>query len=263
MKITHTFLVLLVLACLLQTSSGAMTLICPDAFCTFTNTSAQITYMTTLCASVPTNNLGLCNTTCSQCSSSAPNDCISCSTGYVLSGKYCMLDNSIKNYSIYTYAGNNLLIDQSTIAAFQYSKTNQPLTTTDILSSCQNTTSSSYEFVSAGLFKTTDIVQLPYSFTDPIDKIQIKFNFKSVVASMKLFITLNDNVLYSKQFTGFSDLTGTYTTNHSDATTRNFLELPSMTSSNINSVWVTVDTGLIDYIVSSFTLKFYVQSNNT
>ena len=36
-----------------------------------------------------------------------------------------------------------------------------------------------------------------------------------------------------------------------------------MSSSTINSIWLTVDTGLIDYIVSTFTLKFYVQSNST
>ena len=36
-----------------------------------------------------------------------------------------------------------------------------------------------------------------------------------------------------------------------------------MSSSTIDSIWLTVDTGLIDYIVSTFTLKFYVQSNST
>ena len=93
------------------------------------------------------------------------------------------------------------MIETTTIGAFSFVLNNQALGLTDILSSCQNQTSNSYEFVSAGLFKTTDIVQLPYSYTDPIDKIQIKFKFKSVVASMKLIITLNDNQIYAHKFT--------------------------------------------------------------
>ena len=79
---------------------------------------------------------------------------------------------------------------------------------------------------------------------------------------MKLFITLNDNLIYSKQFTQFSDLTGTYTTDPTNSSNRNFLSLPSMSSSTINSVWLTVDTGIIPYVVSDLTLKFYVQSNS-
>ena len=84
-----------------------------------------------------------------------------------------------------------------------------------------------------------------------------------MVASMKLFITLNDNLIYSKHFTEFSDLTGTYSYDSTNTSNRNFLELPSMSSSTINSVWLTVDTGIISYIVSDLTLKFYVQSNST
>ena len=71
---------------------------------------------------------------------------------------------------------------------------------------------------------------------------------------MKLFITLNDNVIYSKNFTQFSDLSGTYytTTTTINSTSRNFLDLPSMNSNTVNSIWVTVDTGLVDYIVSNY-----------
>ena len=36
-----------------------------------------------------------------------------------------------------------------------------------------------------------------------------------------------------------------------------------MSSSTINSVWLTVDTGIISYIVNDMTIKFYVQSNST
>ena len=36
-----------------------------------------------------------------------------------------------------------------------------------------------------------------------------------------------------------------------------------MSSNTINSVWLTVDTGIISYITSDMTLKFYVQSNST
>ena len=154
--------------CLLGLKDAQAAIIVTDA----AGTPGNITYMTDLCASVPTSTLGLCNTTCLTCvSTTASSDCASCGTGYRLSGKYCHLDNFVSNYTYYQYAGNNLLIDTTTIGAFRYSKTNQPLSETDILSSCNNQTNNNYEFVSAGLFKTTDIIELGYSYVDPIDKI--------------------------------------------------------------------------------------------
>ena len=163
--------------------------------------NASVASMLALCGSVPTSTLGLCNNTCSECTSSSSADCLTCTTGYYLRGKHCLIDNSISNYTYYQYAGNNLLIDDATIGVFRYTKTNEPLGKNDIMSACQSSTGNAYEFVSAGLFKTTDTVQITYSYVDPIDQIQIKFNFKSVVSSMKLFITLNDNLIYSRQFT--------------------------------------------------------------
>ena len=154
--------------CLLGLKDAQAAIIVTDA----AGTPGNITYMTDLCASVPTSTLGLCNTTCLTCvSTTASSDCASCGTGYRHSGKYCHLNNLVSNYTYYQYAGNDLLIDTTTIGAFRYSKTNQPLSETDILSSCNNQTNNNYEFVSAGLFKTTDIIELGYSYVDPIDKI--------------------------------------------------------------------------------------------
>jgi hypothetical protein len=161
---------------------------------------ADIAAFKNICLAVPNSILGLCNNTCSQCTSSAPSNCVACNTGYILSGKHCLLDNSNSNYTYYQYASINLLSDVSQITAFTYTKTNTPLGYTDLLSTCQSSPNS-FEFDSVGLFKSTDQVQIAYNYVDPIDKIQIKFNFKSVVSSMKLFITLNDNIIFSRLFT--------------------------------------------------------------
>jgi hypothetical protein len=79
---------------------------------------------------------------------------------------------------------------------------------------------------------------------------------------MKLFITLNDNQIYSKNFTGFSDLVGVFAQS-SNTTSRSFLTLDALNKDSVSSIWVPVDTGLISYIVTNLTLKFYVQTNST
>ena len=80
--------------------------------------------MQNMCNSVPTSTLGLCNTTCLECTSSSSSDCISCSTGYVHDSKYCQLDQSVSTYIYYQYAGNNLNQDPTKIGVFAYDKTN-------------------------------------------------------------------------------------------------------------------------------------------
>jgi hypothetical protein len=58
-------------------------------------------------------------------------------------------------------------------------------------------------------------------------------------------------------------LLGNYTVDPANNNHRNFLSLPSMSAATVGSIWVQVDTGLVSYIVKTFTLKFYVQSNSS
>ena len=166
MKLAH---ILLIFTLVLTTTWAQLTIISLATGSTQTQVDTAVTSMTALCGSVPTSTLGLCNNTCSECTSSSSADCLTCTAGYYLRGKQCLIDNSISNYTYYQYAGNNLLIDDATIGVFTYSKTNEPLGKNDIMSACQNSTANSYEFVSAGLFKTTDTIQITYSLIDPID----------------------------------------------------------------------------------------------
>ena len=148
----------LLLQILTMVVKSQLTIISNTTGYTEAQVNTSVASMLALCASVPTSTLGLCNNTCSECTSSSSADCLTCTTGYYLRGKQCLIDNSISNYTYYQYAGNNLLIDDTTIVVFRYTKTNEPLGSNDIMSACQSQTGNAYEFVSAGLFKTTDIV---------------------------------------------------------------------------------------------------------
>ena len=166
MKLVH---ILIIFALVFTNTWAQLTIISLATNYNQTQVNTSVASMTALCGSVPTSTLGLCNNTCSECTSSSSADCLTCTAGYFLKGKHCLIDNSISNYTYYQYAGNNLLIDDAAIGAFHYTKTNEPLGKNDIMSACQNSTANSYEFVSAGLFKTTDTVQISYSLIDPID----------------------------------------------------------------------------------------------
>lgn len=131
-----------------------------------------------------------------------------------------------------------------------------------ITSACQASNTRSYEYFLAGLFKSTDIVELSFTQTNPTDQIQIKFNFASMVQSMKLFITLNDNEIYSNKLEGFSDLKGVFAQS-SNSTSRSFLTLPALSPETASSVLIHIDTGLLDYIVKDYTLKIFIQTNST
>jgi hypothetical protein len=96
MRLAATTFLFLLLA---YNALAQLTVITPGATYTQTQVDASVTYMTALCASVPTSTLGLCNNTCSECTSSSSADCLTCTTGYKLSGKHCLLDNSISNYT--------------------------------------------------------------------------------------------------------------------------------------------------------------------
>lgn len=150
--------------------------------------------------------------------------------------------------------GNDLTLGITTLASFQFASSSSKLSIDEMCSVCKT---SIYEFLTAGLFKATQIISLDFIRVDPIDQIQIKFNFASVVQSMKLYITLNDNKIFSKQFTGFSDLIGIFAKSNL-TTTRSFLTLDSLTTTTVSSIWVPIDTGLISYIVTNYTIKFYV-----
>jgi hypothetical protein len=78
---------------------------------------------------------------------------------------------------------------------------------------------------------------------------------------MKLFITLNDNQIFSKIYTGFSNLVGTYAQSSSSAS-QSYMTLDALTTS-ASSIWAKADTDTIDFITNKYTIKFYVQSNST
>jgi hypothetical protein len=93
------------------------------------------------------------------------------------------------------------------ISKFIYADTEVKIGVNKVLEICKANT---YELFMAGPFKDTNSVGINYQFVDPIDQIQIKFNFMSLVQDMTLYIDINDQSVFTKKFTIFSDLIGTY-----------------------------------------------------
>ena len=121
---------------------------------------------------------------------------------------------------------------------------------------------STYEIEAAGLFQRTDVINLQFFREDPIDQIQIKLNFASLVSSISFYITLNDNIIYSKTFSNLADLNGIYVQN-TNTSDRSYLYLESLSSSTASSIFLPIDTTLTKYITSTYTIKFYVKTEST
>lgn len=175
-----------------------------------TNTTNLSTYLAnnqSACNTAPFTTLNLCNNTCVTCLPSDSNKCARCEQGYYLEGTSCLLDQTNYNYTHLTYIGLTLSEAKTSIANFRHTSTNDTLTVNRVVSICQT---SSFEMEIAGVFGLNDGVNLQFYRTDPIDQIQIKLNFVSLVSSIAFFITLNDNPLYSKHFPSMSDLNGVY-----------------------------------------------------
>lgn len=186
-----------------------------------------------------------------------PSKCDSCDEGYYRDGTFCMINQTNYKYSNITYVGVGLAEALSTVASFRYTSSNATLTSNMVISIC----SSTYEIEALGLFQTTDIINLQFFREDPIDQIQIKLNFASLVSSNAFYITLNDNILFSKNFSNLADLVGSYVQN-SNTSERSFLSLNSLTSTTASSIFLPVDTTLTKYITSTYTIKFYVKTES-
>jgi hypothetical protein len=125
-----------------------------------------------------------------------------------------------------------------------------------VLRVCQE---NSYEMFMAGPFKRTNIVGLNYDFRDPIDQIQIKFNFMSMVQDMGVYLDIKEKTYFDKKFTIFSDLVGKYGKNPNNAGP-NYLVLNALTMSNVGRVVEPVDTGLISLINNTLRIRIGIFS---
>ncbi len=168
-----------------------------------------------------------------------------------------MINQTNYKYSNLTYIGVGLTDALATISNFRYTSSNASVTRNMVISIC----SSSYEIQAIGPFQSNEIINLQFFREDPIDQIQIKLNFASLVSSNAFYITLNDNILYSKNFSNLAELVGTYVQN-SNTSERSFLSLTSLSSTTATSIFLPVDTTLTKYITSTYTLKFYVKTES-
>ncbi len=100
---------------------------------------------------------------------------------------------------------------------------------------------------------------LSYDFGDSIDQIQVKFNLISVVASLTMYVEINDNSIFSNAYDIFSDLTGTYIPTTGET---NYLSLSALTKDSVSSIITQVDTGVKTIITNSVKLKLYVDSTS-
>lgn len=137
----------------------------------FTSTSptlaTQIRAMSANCSAAPVSRLSLCNSTCLTCQATDPSKCQTCGTGYVLSAGNCRVDTNLYNYTYNNYVGgSDLGTDITSLSAFKFVQSNEKL---NIISMCSVCKSGTYEFFTSGLFKSTDIISLTYTRTDPID----------------------------------------------------------------------------------------------
>lgn len=76
-----------------------------------------------------------------------------------------------------------------------------------------------------GLFKQATSIATNLVWKNPIDQIQIKINFMSIVSDITFYIDINGNNVFKKSYTTFSDLSGTYAV----STQGNFLYLDALT----------------------------------
>ncbi len=196
--------------------------------------------MLSTCNGAPISNLNLCNNTCLECAASNSRSCGSCHTQFVLESQKCLLDNNFHNYMYLSISHrfrsyldqNNVQLMAASLEQFIYGDISTHILINKVLRVCQT---NSYELLMAGPFKNTNIVGLNYNFIDPIDEIQIKFNFMSFVQDMGVYLDINEKTYFQKKFTIFSDLIGTYGKNLNNAGP-NYLILNALTESNIGSV---------------------------
>lgn len=149
------------------------------------------------CNSAPVSRLNLCNNTCVTCLAGDSSKCATCDAGYYLEGVYCIINNTNYNYTYYTYIGTTLSEANNTITQFRYTSSNATVPINRIASICR---ASTYEIEIAGVFFQSDAINLQFFRVDPIDQLQIKLNFMSLVSSISFYITLNDNLIFSKNF---------------------------------------------------------------
>lgn len=235
-------------------------------FMTFNDTNSNRTTLdsylnqnSSTCNSAPTSRLNLCNNTCVTCLAGDSSKCATCDVGYYLDGVYCIINNTNYNYSYTPYIGTTVSEANSTITQFRYTSSNATVPISRVASICR---ASTYEIEVAGVFFQTDVVNLQFFRTDPIDQIQIKLNFMSLVSSIAFYISLNDNLLFSKNFPAMSDLSGITVENY-NSSDRSFLTLDALAINTANSIFSPIDTNLINYTTSQYTIKFYVKTNAT
>ena len=95
----------------------------------------------------------------------------------------------------------------TSLKEFIYGDVGTEILANKVIQVCQT---NSYEMLMAGPFERTNIIGLNYQFVDPIDQMQIKFNFMSFVQDMGVFIEINGESVFTQRFTIFSDLVGSY-----------------------------------------------------
>ena len=72
---------------------------------------------------------------------------------------------------------------------------------------CQQNQYQSYMY---GLFTESQEIELSFTRTDKIDRIQVKLNLISVVKGITFRVSINDNTVFTQTFTEFGNVDGTY-----------------------------------------------------
>lgn len=65
-----------------------------------------------------------------------------------------------------------------------------------------------YEMLMGGLFTVNEKVGLRYTFTDNIDKIQIRLNLISIIKDITFVVEANQITFFKNKYSFFSDLAG-------------------------------------------------------
>jgi hypothetical protein len=226
---------------------------------TTVNDTASLAAMDKVCSGAPISNLNMCNNTCLSCTSSDSFKCSACNTAFVLSTAACLLDNSIHTYTIYNYLNaQSASLMTSDLAKFIYGDTKTSIGPNKVIEVCKDNT---YELFMAGPFKDTNIIGIDYKLTDNIDRIQIKFNFMAFIQDITLWVDINENNIFKKQFTIFSDLIGTYGKLPNNAGP-NYFYINALTSSNVGSVISPVDTGMQTLISNEISIRMYITTGD-
>ena len=134
-----------------------------EATITTTTNSSDISAS---CTGVPYSKLNLCNVTCSTCTYSDYNYCLSCEDNFTISGTSCLLSNDTYTF-IYQTHFVDLSISSAALTNWKDANLDRSLGIGDVVHLCPSASStSSYQFEMLGLFGRLEEPALTVSFTN-------------------------------------------------------------------------------------------------